>query len=352
MVSAPSLFMYPTFELRHGIRYGDGSRDTFDHGQRASLSTYQAGLKELVNASRTQTLRGQDVNSQSSCYSTGSITCLYALRESLPPEVSTPSTVLNPASFGLDYEQRLFEAMPQSRGLAEALDQEGPGGLVSRVSLPWLLPMVRQTLAHFLRESVGLASHWRSCYRRGEAILNGAGVKLTFFPNHQTSGYGLIYKQRQKCELRCERFRLQSLMAGSAGASAAPASASSSASPPEAALIKCVVDMSKRRDGKGQTDLRPRDQWQAFTLNKIEPYNHNTKIYHFDFPADSKDKVTGIQVAGALLVKSPDGEAEIKDEKGKPVVRPYTPISPPNQAGNLTLMIKEYKVLHCPLSTA
>ena len=64
-----------------------------------------------------------------------------------------------------------------------------------------------------------------------------------------------------------------------------------------------------------------RDQWIPFTLSKVEPYNHNTKIYHFDFPPEAKDKSTGINVAGALLTKAPEGETEIKDEKGKPVVR-------------------------------
>ncbi|KAK4684299.1 cytochrome-b5 reductase, partial [Tremellales sp. Uapishka_1] len=105
-----------------------------------------------------------------------------------------------------------------------------------------------------------------------------------------------------------------------------------------------------------------KDQWVPFLLTKVEPYNHNTKIYHFAFPGeDGESKMAGGEVASALLVKSVAGEDEVKDEKGKPVIRyasplpsrepcltfdnlrPYTPISPPDQTGSLTLMIKEYK---------
>lgn len=64
-----------------------------------------------------------------------------------------------------------------------------------------------------------------------------------------------------------------------------------------------------------------RDKWVPFELASVEPYNHNTKVYHFKFPEDSKDKVSGIPVAGALLVKTPEGENEVKDDKGKPVIR-------------------------------
>ncbi|ORX40784.1 hypothetical protein BD324DRAFT_612102 [Kockovaella imperatae] len=85
-----------------------------------------------------------------------------------------------------------------------------------------------------------------------------------------------------------------------------------------------------------------KDQWIPFTLSKVEPYNHNSKVYHFEFPPEGKDKTTGIPVAGALLTKAPD-EAGINDDKGKPVIRPYTPISSPDETGSVKLLIKEYK---------
>jgi NAD(P)H-flavin reductase len=80
-------------------------------------------------------------------------------------------------------------------------------------------------------------------------------------------------------------------------------------------------------------------------LAKVEPYNHNTKVYHFSF---DDDKVSGGQVASCLLVRTPEGEGQVLDDKGKPVIRPYTPISSPDVRGEVQLMIKEYKV--SPLS--
>lgn len=66
---------------------------------------------------------------------------------------------------------------------------------------------------------------------------------------------------------------------------------------------------------------RCRDSWTAFKLAKVEPYNHNSSTYHFDYPEEAREKVSGIQVAGAILIKSPEGENEVKDDKGKPVIR-------------------------------
>lgn len=85
-----------------------------------------------------------------------------------------------------------------------------------------------------------------------------------------------------------------------------------------------------------------RDAWTPFTLTKVEPYNHNSKIYHFTF--DDPNAIAGGEVASALLVRSPQGEGEVKDDKGKPVIRPYTQISPQDERGGLTLLIKEYQV--------
>ncbi|KAL7422982.1 lipin Ned1 [Cryptotrichosporon argae] len=86
-----------------------------------------------------------------------------------------------------------------------------------------------------------------------------------------------------------------------------------------------------------------KDSWVPFTLTHVEKYNHNTSTYTFAFPGeDGKAHVSGMQVAGALLVKAPEGNKEPKDDKGKPVIRPYTPTSPADQTGSLQLLIKEY----------
>ncbi|KAF8203895.1 cytochrome-b5 reductase [Pholiota molesta] len=53
-----------------------------------------------------------------------------------------------------------------------------------------------------------------------------------------------------------------------------------------------------------------------FKLKKVVPYNHNT-----------------------ARASNPD---DLKDAKDKPVIRPYTPVSPPDAPGELTLLIKKY----------
>ncbi|KAL1412506.1 hypothetical protein Q8F55_000252 [Vanrija albida] len=86
-----------------------------------------------------------------------------------------------------------------------------------------------------------------------------------------------------------------------------------------------------------------KDTWIPVKVSKIDSYNHNTKVYRLDFQGeDAKDKVSGITVAGAIVVKTPEGEGQVLDAKGKPVIRPYTPLSPPDQRGSLDLLVKEY----------
>ena len=41
------------------------------------------------------------------------------------------------------------------------------------------------------------------------------------------------------------------------------------------------------------------------------------------------------------MVKSSDPDA-LKDSKGKPIIRPYTPISSPEKEGELELLVKKY----------
>ena len=43
-----------------------------------------------------------------------------------------------------------------------------------------------------------------------------------------------------------------------------------------------------------------------------------------------------------MVVKSSDPNALV-DDKGKPVVRPYTPVSPPDLEGELHLLVKKYE---------
>ena len=66
-----------------------------------------------------------------------------------------------------------------------------------------------------------------------------------------------------------------------------------------------------------------------FKLKEIKPYNHNTARYIFELP-EGVD--SGLTVASALLIK-PAVEGQGLDKKGKPAVRPYTPVSQPSEKG-------------------
>ncbi|KAF5312184.1 hypothetical protein D9619_002747 [Psilocybe cf. subviscida] len=76
-----------------------------------------------------------------------------------------------------------------------------------------------------------------------------------------------------------------------------------------------------------------------FKLKKIIPYNHNSSQFVFELP---NGDASLIPVASCLLVKASDPEA-LLDAKGKPVIRPYTPVSPSDAPGVLTLLIKKYE---------
>lgn len=57
----------------------------------------------------------------------------------------------------------------------------------------------------------------------------------------------------------------------------------------------------------------------SLKLDNVENVNHNTKKFRFKLPEG--DMVSGLEVASAILTKfKPEGE-------GKPVLRPYTPVS-------------------------
>ncbi|EGO05374.1 hypothetical protein SERLA73DRAFT_174501 [Serpula lacrymans var. lacrymans S7.3] len=76
-----------------------------------------------------------------------------------------------------------------------------------------------------------------------------------------------------------------------------------------------------------------------FKLKKVEPYNHNTAKFIFELP---DGQASLLPVASCLYVKAADPDA-LKDDKGKPIYRPYTPISHPDQEGELTLLVKKYE---------
>lgn len=80
------------------------------------------------------------------------------------------------------------------------------------------------------------------------------------------------------------------------------------------------------------------DEFRNLTLAKVEPYNHNTSRFVFDLPDGTS---SGLTVASALVVKAAK-EGECLNDKGKPVIRPYTPVTKPDLEGKLELLIKHY----------
>jgi cytochrome-b5 reductase len=73
----------------------------------------------------------------------------------------------------------------------------------------------------------------------------------------------------------------------------------------------------------------------------VETLSHNTAVFRFALPSDAH--VSGMSVASCLLTKA---ELDVKNAKGEVekqvVVRPYTPISVPEQTGFMDLLVKKY----------
>ncbi|GAA5858973.1 hypothetical protein JCM8547_007182 [Rhodosporidiobolus lusitaniae] len=89
---------------------------------------------------------------------------------------------------------------------------------------------------------------------------------------------------------------------------------------------------------QGESALSP-DEFRAFPIEKIEKYNHNSSIFTFTLPDGTS---SGLTVASALVCKAAEEGACLND-KGKPVIRPYTPTTAPNVEGKLELIVKHYK---------
>lgn len=95
--------------------------------------------------------------------------------------------------------------------------------------------------------------------------------------------------------------------------------------------------------GFADPSLTRSKEWTPVKVKAIQHYNDNTAIYELAFTGEgAADKTSGLTTASCLLVRSPTGENAVLDDKGKPVIRPYTPVSPPAHKGSLDLMIKSY----------
>ena len=99
-----------------------------------------------------------------------------------------------------------------------------------------------------------------------------------------------------------------------------------------------------------------------FKLKRVESYNHNTAKYvrmsnssqckshvltptfpfRYIFELPNND-ASLLPVASCVIVKSSEAATPLVDAKGKPVIRPYTPVSPPDLEGELAFLIKRYE---------
>ena len=76
----------------------------------------------------------------------------------------------------------------------------------------------------------------------------------------------------------------------------------------------------------------PTDWVDAPLVSKIK-YNHDSDIFEFGLP---EGRSLDLPVCACILAKGPN------DEKGEPIVRPYTPMSDNSMTGKFQLLVKNY----------
>ncbi|KAI8146343.1 hypothetical protein BJV82DRAFT_510116 [Fennellomyces sp. T-0311] len=78
-------------------------------------------------------------------------------------------------------------------------------------------------------------------------------------------------------------------------------------------------------------------EFRSFTLEKVEPINHNTSVFRFKLPSDQH--VSGLHVASCVITRYPITK---KDGSTGYVIRPYTPTSHEETQGYVEFVIKDY----------
>lgn len=79
------------------------------------------------------------------------------------------------------------------------------------------------------------------------------------------------------------------------------------------------------------------EKWLEFKLQETAKVSHNTNLYRFSFDPTLK---LGLDVASCIITRAAIGDDS--EERGKYVIRPYTPISDPESKGYFDLLIKIY----------
>jgi cytochrome-b5 reductase len=95
---------------------------------------------------------------------------------------------------------------------------------------------------------------------------------------------------------------------------------------------------TKKKQEKSALDP---ERFLDLKLKAVEPYNHNTARFIFELP-DGEAALSPI--TSLVVVRASEGVAGAPvDKKGNLAVRAYTPISSPEQEGELVLLIKKYE---------
>ena len=78
------------------------------------------------------------------------------------------------------------------------------------------------------------------------------------------------------------------------------------------------------------------EEWRSVPLLERSNVNYNTVHLRFGLQGES---TANLHVASCLFVRAPLGE-EQQDGSKEQVMRPYTPVSAPNEKGHFDLMVK------------
>jgi len=98
------------------------------------------------------------------------------------------------------------------------------------------------------------------------------------------------------------------------------------------------LDYRQKYSIASQTSPLDPEKFIDFKLKKVEPYNHNTAKFIFELP---NNEASLLPITSCVVVKSSDPEA-LKGSNGKPIIRPYTPITDSDVKGEFTFLIKRY----------
>uniref|UniRef100_A0A7S2FJB2 cytochrome-b5 reductase n=1 Tax=Octactis speculum TaxID=3111310 RepID=A0A7S2FJB2_9STRA len=108
---------------------------------------------------------------------------------------------------------------------------------------------------------------------------------------------------------------------------------------PAAAASACLFRYSTAQN---EAALSPAE-FRALRVKQVTKVSGNTNRYRFEFPdQDMSAGPDGMPVASILVTRAPIGSLNEESGTRKNVIRPYTPISAPEQKGYLDLLVKVY----------